>query len=118
MDIGYYQSNQNDNDLRPVCQHVVNNQDQYHCVANPTILDATKSAFFIAKLLESNQVRVIGVDGKIGPLLKTEMTKLYNNGLISKAVLDQFPSRVTWEETDKGRGWFRFHHHHLHVSFR
>lgn len=118
MDIGYYQINQNDNDLRPVCQHVLNNQDQYHCVSKPTILDAVKTAFFIAKLLESNQVRVIGVDGKIGPLVQTEMTKLYNNGLISKAVLDQFPSRVTWEETDKGRGWFRFHHHHLHVSFR
>ena len=24
--------------------------------------------------------------------------------------------RVTYETTDMGRGWFRFHHHHLHVS--
>lgn len=120
MDIGYYQKGLaiKDNDLRPVCAHTQGGRDQYHCVSAPTTLDADKSAFFIAKLIESNQVRVIGVDGKIGPLLKTSMTKLYNNGMITKAVLDQFPSRVTWEETDKGRGWFRFHHHHLHVSFR
>lgn len=118
MDIGYFQINQADNDLRPICVHVENGQDKYHCVQTPNILDATKTAFFISKLLESNSVRVIGVDGKVGPLLKTAMQTLFNNGMIAKPILDLFNNgAVTWEEKDEKRGWFLFHHHHLHVSF-
>ena len=26
-------------------------------------------------------------------------------------------SRITFETTDQGQGWFHFHHHHSHVSF-
>lgn len=119
VDIAYYQINQANNNLRAVCDHYTNGQDQYHCTKTPHILEPNRSAFFIAKLLESNAVRVIGVDGKIGPMISTAMQKLYQNGLISKTILDRFnQGTVTWEETDKGRGWYRFHHHHLHVSFR
>ena len=24
--------------------------------------------------------------------------------------------RLAWEVTDEGRGWYRFHHHHFHIS--
>lgn len=119
MDIAYYQVHTSNNNLRPVCAHVTQGKDQYRCVAKPHLLDAKKSAFFIAKLLESNAVRVIGVDGKVGPLISAAMQQLYAEKWISKSTLDAFnQGTVTWEETDKGRGWYRFHHHHLHVSFR
>ena len=119
VDIAYYQKGSTNNHLRAVCTHHINGQDQYHCVKTPHLLDPTKTAFFLAKLIESNAVRVIGVDGKIGAMVNAEMKKLYSSGMISKQVLDRFnQGAVTWEETDKGRGWYRFHHHHLHVSFR
>tara|TARA_B100001989_G_scaffold229877_2_gene187544 strand:- start:1021 stop:1536 length:516 start_codon:yes stop_codon:yes gene_type:complete len=118
IDLAYYQVNTPNNYLRAVCQHTTNGQDQYHCVAQPHLLDPVKTAYFLAKILEYGSVRVIGVDGKIGPLIEAEMTKLHQKGLIHKSILDQFKNgSVTWEETDKGRGWFRFHHHHAHISF-
>ena len=71
MDVAYYQTGTADNDLRPVCPHANN-----HCTGTPNTLDAPRSALLLAKLLESGQVRIVGVDGKIGPILKKEIDDL------------------------------------------
>jgi hypothetical protein len=119
IDLAYYQVNQPNNYLRAVCPHVVNGKDQYHCTGAPKFLDAEKTAFFLAKILESGKVRVIGVDGKIGPLLMTAIDKLYQKGLVTDALRKLFKNgAITYEVTDKGRGWYRFHHHHAHISYR
>jgi hypothetical protein len=116
IDLAYFQTGQPNNNLRPVCEHTLNGQDQYHCVAPPTILDLPRTALFIGKLLESERVRVLGVDGQIGPLLAGEAQKLQAQGLLSSSVVKAFTSKVAYETTNSGKGWFQFHHHHLHLS--
>ncbi len=116
IDLAYFQTGQPNNYLRPVCEHTLNGQDQYHCVAPPTILDLSRSTLFIGKLLESERVRVIGVDGQIGPLLVAEAQKLKAQGLLTASVVQAFASKLAYETTNSGKGWFQFHHHHLHLS--
>ncbi len=118
IDLAYYQTNTANNHLRAICEHYTNGQDQYHCVAQPTILEPKRTAFFLAAILASGRVRVIGVDGKVGPKLLTAMDELVRDGLISPTAQQRFKSgTITWEETDTQRGWFLFHHHHAHISF-
>lgn len=112
MDVAYYQTGTADNNLRPVCPNSNN-----HCTGTPNTLDAIRSAFLLAKILESGQVRIIGVDGKIGPLLQKEIEKFYQDGMIAKRIYDLFKQKVTWEATNTGKGWYKFHHHHFHLSY-
>ena len=70
IDIAYYQNQPPDNHLRPVCDHVLGGYDQYHCTGEPYRLDLWRSTLFLGALLTSDRVRVIGVDGKIGPLVE------------------------------------------------
>jgi hypothetical protein len=116
IDVAYYQTGQPNNNLRPVCPHTQSGVEQYHCVGQPNILDAPRSALFLAKLVESTRVRVIGVDGKIGPIVEAEAKKLHSQGKISTASLNAFGSKVAYETTNTGKGWYLFHHHHLHLS--
>jgi hypothetical protein len=114
IDLGYYQSGTTDNRLRPICDHMSGNVDQYHCVTAPTSLDVWRHALFLGYIFESSRVRVIGVDGKAGPLLMSALDQLCDTGW-----LDAFAcSNITlaYEETDEGLGWFYFHHHHSHIS--
>ena len=64
MDIAYYQINTPDNRLRSVCPHTIGNQEQYHCTGPAHLLDEWRTAVFIAKLHDTPQLRVIGVDGQ------------------------------------------------------
>ena len=57
-------------------------------------------------------MRVIGVDGRIGPVLEAELQSLCDQG-----ITDCSPVPLAYETTDQGLGWFCFHHHHMHVSF-
>jgi hypothetical protein len=116
VDLAYYQVGQPDNHLRPVCPHSNGGQEQYHCVGSPSILDAERTALFLAKLLESSRVRVVGVDGQIGPLLQAEAQTLHGKGLITSASLAAFSSKLAYETSDTGMGWYLFHHHHMHLS--
>ena len=116
IDIAYYQTGQPNNYLRPVCQHSSGGKEQYHCTAKPNILDVPRTTLFIAKLLESSRVRVIGVDGQIGPLLKAQAQKLASQGLITSSAASAFSNKLAYEVTDTKMGWYRFHHHHLHLS--
>jgi len=116
IDIAYYQVGQKNNHLKPVCPHVAGGKDQYHCVGAPNILDVPRTTLFIGRLFDSPRVRVIGVDGKIGPLLEAEAKKLYSAGKISASSYKKFASHLAYETTNTGKGWYTFHHHHLHLS--
>ena len=76
MDIAYYQVGTPDNRLRSVCDHQVGGQDAYHCTADPHLLDPWRTALFIAHLHESPQLRVIGVDGRIGVTVEAAVQRL------------------------------------------
>ncbi|MCO4762021.1 MAG: hypothetical protein KC502_10990 [Myxococcales bacterium] len=116
LDIAYYQTGTSNNYLRPVCPSTINGKNANHCVGAPTILDAERSALFIMSLLTSSRVRVIGVDGKIGPVLQKAIATLQSKKLISKSAVKRFASKVAWEEVNEKLGWYYFHHHHLHLS--
>jgi len=114
MDIAYYQLTGSNNHLRAVCSHHTNGQDQYHCVGPPTNLDVWRSALFIGMLHVTSGVRVIGVDGQVGPLLESAISQLCSGGWLNTSACQS--NQMTYEVTDTNRGWFRFHHHHLHLS--
>ena len=117
MDIAYYQVATPDNRLRSVCDNVSGGRDAYHCVSAPTLLDPWRTSLFIAKLHESPQLRVIGVDGQVGPLVEDGIEALCANGwLDGAAACRRGGLSLAFETVDEGRGWFHFHHHHLHVS--
>lgn len=114
MDIGYYQTGTANNQLRPVCPHTSGGSDQYHCTGDPVNLDPWRTALFLGHLHASPNLRVIGVDGRVGPLTDSALDQLCAGGWVSGTACSA--PRVTYETTDMGRGWYRFHHHHLHVS--
>ena len=118
IDVAYYQTGQKDNDPRPVCSETdASNTKVNHCTAAPDTLDLKRSTFLLAKLSESGRMRAMGVDGKIGPLVKTEAAKLYQEKLISTRAYNTLKLRLAYEITNTGKGWFYSHHHHVHVSF-
>ena len=117
IDIAYYQTGQKDNDPREVCPHKDSGGvDQNHCTAAPDTLDARRSALLLGKFAETGRLRAMGVDGKIGPLLRTELAKLHSEQLITTRAHELLKLRMTWETTNTGKGWFLSHHHHVHVS--
>jgi hypothetical protein len=116
MDVAYYQVTSPNNYLRPICPYVQNGTDQYHCVGAPNNLDVWRDALFLGALFTSSRVRVIGVDGKVGPLVLQAMATLCANNWLPQSACTTARSKLAYEETDMGRGWFQFHHHHQHIS--
>jgi hypothetical protein len=116
LDMGYYQVNTENNWMRPVCEHYLNGRDQYHCVGEPFALDPWRSALYLGLLHHSPQLRVIGVDGRIGPLIDSATDQLCEAGFLDGPACNRRTRAIAYEEEDAGRGWFRFHHHHWHIS--
>lgn len=114
IDVAYYQAGTPDNRLRSVCPHTSGGRDEYHCVASPDRLDIWRTALFLAHLHVTPQLRVIGVDGKVGPMVETAIQKLCDDGWVQTSACTN--PRIAYEVEDRGRGWFRFHHHHAHIS--
>lgn len=114
MDVAYFQTGTSNNYLRPVCPHTSGGVEQYHCTGAPTGLDPWRTALFLGHLHASPALRVIGVDGQIGPLIDSALTQLCTDGWVTGSACGRHS--ITWEATDTGRGWFRFHHHHFHFS--
>lgn len=118
MDIGYYQTAAApDNKLRPICPHTEGGQEAYHCTGAPTTLDVWRNALFLGLLFQSPRTRVIGVDGKVGPLVEEAMDVLCGQGWLEGTPCTQEVA-LAYETTDQGMGWFYFHHHHLHISLK
>ena len=113
IDVAYFQQGTADNHLRPVCEHQVGGAEQNRCVTAPDTLDVWRTALFVAALASDPAIRVIGVDGQIGPQLKAAIGELCELGWTDacRAV------PLAFEFTDGGLGWFTFHHDKMHVSF-
>lgn len=117
MDIAYYQLTGTNNQLRAVCPHIAKNKNVKHCTGVPDNLDVRRTALFIGTLLTSDRMRVVGVDGKIEPLVIPEMLKLCEQGILPK-IACQRQIKVLSETTNTGKGWYLNHHHHLHISLK
>lgn len=124
MDIAYYQAGTPNNYLRSVCEHKIDGKDQYHCVKPPHLLDLWRTTMFLGALFTSQTVRVIGVDGQVGPLVESAMPSLCATGWLPQyscdAMVGKYASQkqygLVFETTNTGQGWYQFHHHHLHIS--
>jgi len=117
MDIGYFQTGTANNRLRSICEHVVDGVDQYHCTEDPIYLDAWRTALFLGHMHASPNLRVIGVDGRAGVAIDAALTRLCTDGwLPSTSAACGGRHSITYEVTDTMRGWYRFHHHHFHIS--
>ena len=115
IDIAYYQLG-DDNHVRPICGQSDDPTMVPHCTQSPDRLDPWRTALFIGYLFEQPQLRVVGVDGRAGPLIESSLIRLCDDGWVPKDAC----ARVTlaWEETDTGMGWYLFHASHMHVSIR
>ena len=51
----------------------------------------------------------------VGPLIESAIDQLCAGGFVTGAACGSGLA-LAYETTDQGRGWFAFHHHHLHVS--
>ncbi len=114
MDIAYYQTGTTDNRLRAICEHRVGGADQYHCTGPATLLDPWRTALFLGHMHANPNLRIIGVDGQAGPPILSAVTQLCNDDWLETSACSS--PKLTYEVTDMGRGWFRFHHHHFHIS--
>ena len=118
MDIAYYSNAGTNNYLKPVCDHIIGGSDQHHCTSEPYLMDLWRTALFIG-VFSSERTRVIGVDGKIGPIVGQAIDVLCANGWIPQAGCDKYaakPWMLAYEVENGGNGWYNFHHHHLHLS--
>jgi len=116
IDIAYYQLNAADNRLRAICNHSINGRDQYHCVEAPRDLDVWRTALWLAFAHDTPQLRVIGVDGQVGQLVDSAITQLCDAGWYAGSACRRANRKLAYEVEDTQRGWYRFHHHHFHLS--
>jgi len=105
IDIAYFQTGA-DNLGRSVCP-----ENGSFCTGAPDILDARRSAYFIVKLMESPNLRVIGVDTMIASDLFDAADDLRSEGKITANQRSMMDSYLAY-----GDGW-PFHQHHLHFSW-
>ncbi len=137
IDIAYFQVDTEDNAARPVCDHyeptrngaarcnshnecpagycAMGRCEAYHCTAPPHLLDPWRTALLIGALHEGGTIRVLGVDGQVGPIVAEHIQLLCDDGWLSRQTCRGI--NMAYEEEDQGHGWFRFHHHHMHISF-
>ncbi len=116
MDFAYFQIQPPDNHLREICPHVVNGSEQYHCVGEPDNIDLWKHSLLLGAMFTSPRVRVIGVDGRVGPLLDKSIPVLCQKGYLPQSACDAAAQSLAYEQVDMGYGWYLFHLHHSHIS--
>lgn len=118
IDIAYYQLSGGDNHLRAVCPHTTTSgKDAFHCTASPNNLDVRRTALFVGTVLTSPRTRVVGVDGKIKPLLLSALREMCKEGTMPEITCQKADrGKLAAETTNGGHGWFYNHHHHFHVS--
>ena len=115
IDVAYYQRGTPDNHLRPICPHVTDGVEQWHCTGPPTTLDARRTALFIGFLFESARVRIVGIDGAaLAPI-----ERWLQRACAARTIAAEACARVRlgYEMSDTGRLWYLGHHNHMHVSW-
>jgi hypothetical protein len=118
MDYAYFQIKPPNNYLREICPHTIGGVEQYHCVGEPNNVDVWKHALLLAAMFSSSRTRVIGVDGRVGPIMDKAIPVLCQKGFIEQAACDAAFNGLAYEQVDMGYGWYLFHLHHSHVSLK
>ncbi len=106
LDIAYYQTG-DDNLGRAVCEN-----DGYNCTGAATILDARRTAYFMAMLMRSEYIRVIGVDTEVAYDVLEAADDLVSEGKLSSSDESNLSAHMAYSTS----GW-PFHHHHMHFSW-
>jgi hypothetical protein len=106
IDIAYYMNSGNN-----LGGYACSSHDQYFCNGEANLMDTERTTYFLAKLLESPNVRVIGIDPAVADKVLPMAWEMEDDGLISQSIRSLFQSRLAY-----GEGW-PFHHHHLHFSW-
>jgi hypothetical protein len=107
IDVSFYYNNGNS-----LAGYACSSHDQYFCTGPANLLDVPKTTLFLARLMDSPDVRVIGVDPAVAALVLDEADDLLEEGLITETSHD----RLNYGFLAYGDGW-PFHHHHLHFSW-
>jgi len=107
IDIAYYQTGA-DNMGRAVCDN-----DGYNCTGEAYLLDADRTAYFLAMLMRSPFIRVIGVDTVVAEDVLEAAAGLLSGGKLNASDVSNLETYMAYS-TD---GW-PFHHHHLHFSWQ
>jgi len=107
IDVSYYYNNGNS-----LAGYACSNHDAYFCNGPADLLDVEKSTYFLAMLMSSPNVRVIGVDPAVADEVIPMAYELEEDGLIDSSTR----SKLTYSHLAYGDGW-PFHHHHLHFSW-
>ncbi len=113
IDVAYYQTTGNYSQGQVICDANGGSTDGYFCTnVDNHIVDLPRTAYFVAKLAESDRFRVAGMDKLIAPLVLEALADLKNNGDISTQLYNKTKGALAY-----GDGW-PFHHHHIHVSLK
>jgi hypothetical protein len=97
-----------------ICQPTIFGMIVDHCTKNPILLDPWRTALIIAYISEHTEIRVIGVDGKVGPIIESALDQLVKAGWLTEGERVNIP--LAYEEENTFLGWFYHHFHHIHVS--
>lgn len=114
IDVAYYQKDSDDNRPRVICDSNIIG-DAYHCTDYPYLMDEWRNALFLGSLYEHPDLRVVGVDGKAGGMIEQAFEMLCAWGWIKEEACQV--EKFAYEFVNEERGWYRFHHHHMHISF-
>jgi len=106
IDIAYYQTG-SDNMGREVCE-----SDGYFCTGPATLLEPRRTAYYMALLMRSPYIRVIGVDPVIAEDVLDAADDLRSEGMLSSSDISNLDTYMAY-----GDGW-PFHHHHMHFSWQ
>ena len=105
IDIAYYQTGP-DNMGREVCE-----SDGYFCTGPATLLEPRRTAYFMAMLMRSDYMRVIGVDTEIAEDVLDAAADLRTEGLLRSSDISNLGTYMAYGEGGP------FHHHHMHFSW-
>ena len=78
-------------------------------------MDTWRTALFLGYVFESKTVRVIGVDGQAGPMIKSAISQLCKDDWLDSFACSN-AARLAYETVNMNYGWYYFHHHHAHIS--
>ncbi len=81
---------------------------------NTHIVDLDRTAMLIAKIAASGRLRVIGVEAKVAPQIKTHMDMLVQQGKLTAAEATAGKNLMVTASDDPSWVW---HFNHMHASF-